>query len=100
VCDQIHVPAALTPGDWAYRRGGLDVVEKKLFSCASRDSNAVTSSPQPKPYSDYTIQANHQVGLNTVQYSNELPPYHLTEQFKSHLPNTPLSDGLNIKPIK
>jgi hypothetical protein len=72
VCDQIHVPDALTPGGWGCRRVGLDVVEKKLFSCARRDSNAVTS-PQPKPYSDYTIPANHQVGLNTPQYSNELP---------------------------
>ena len=73
VYDQIHVPAALTPGGWGCRRVELDVVEKKLFSCARRDSNAVKSSPQPKPYSDYTIPANHQVGLNTPQYSNDLP---------------------------
>jgi len=73
VCDQIHVPAALTPGGWECRRGSLDVVEKNLFSCAHRDSNAVTLSPQPKPYSDYTIPANHQVGLSTLQYGNELP---------------------------
>jgi len=71
-CHQTHVSAALTPGDWACRWGGLDVVEKK-FPFARRDSNDVTSSPQPKPYSDYTIRANHQIGLNTLQYCNELP---------------------------
>jgi hypothetical protein len=70
VRDQINVPGALTPGGWACRRGGVDVSEQKLSSCARRDSNAVTSSPKPMPYIDYAIPANHQVGFNTQQYSN------------------------------